>query len=96
MVVLRLLAFFFFALGLAAIGGDALRAFTSHEPFALRSAAEWWQLSSTATYEFAQDAFAPSVWDGGVAPALALPAPVVLGAAALLMLGLITLLHRAR
>jgi len=71
-MLLRLLAFFFFALALGAVGGDAWASFASGQPFALRSLGTWWTIASPATLDMARRS-----WPG-ISAILSFPAPAIL------------------
>ena len=79
-MILRLLAFVFFVLALASLGGDAWHAYASGDPFVLRSAEQWWTATSPSTLNLAQGALP------AIANVLTYPAPAVLGAVAALSL----------
>ena len=79
-MILRLLAFIFFVLALATLGGDVWHSFAFGEPFAVRSTGDWWTASSPSTLSFVQNKV-PAV--DGILP---YPAPAVLGALAALLL----------
>lgn len=83
-MILRLLAFVFFALALGTLGGDAWHSYMSGAPFALRSAGDWWTATSPSTLSLAQHSL-PAIT--GI---LLYPAPAVLA-----VLGVVALLPTA-
>ncbi len=80
-MILRLLAFVFFVFALATLGGDAWHSYSSGEPFAVRSAGDWWTATNPSTLSLAQRSLP------AITSILPYPAPAVLA-----VLGVIALL----
>ena len=80
-MILRLLAFVFFALALGTLGGDTWLAYSSSQPFVMRSLETWWTAASPSTLNMAQTSLP------AIRGALPFPAVAVLG-----VLGVLSLL----